>query len=126
MGEQLTGAGRLVTGGVVDPTVRSIVEGWLADNGWDGIVCHGGCACFVGDLMPCSSGVCPGASPCVRVRCGSTPGCEGCDDYDSDWSDEGGAGAPCGWCAVSELRRAELLREIGSAGGRDGVSGGAE
>lgn len=96
-----------------EATICSIVDGWLAENGWDGIVCPGECACFVGDLMPCGSEVSPNASPCVRVRCGSAPECEGCDDYDSDWADERGAGVPQGWCPVSERRRAELLGDLG-------------
>jgi len=33
-------------------TVKSIVEQWLKDHGYDGL-CTDHCGCLVGDLMPC-------------------------------------------------------------------------
>lgn len=96
-----------------EATVYSIVEEWLAAHGFDGITC-GECACFAegGGLMHCDDGPVPGAVPCVRVRCGGSPECDGCEDY-SPWWARYGAGAPPGYCPVSRRRRAELLAALG-------------
>lgn len=37
-----------------EKTVRAIVQWWLRDHGYDGLVAGGGvCGCIVDDLMPC-------------------------------------------------------------------------
>ena len=37
--------------------VRKILESYLKENGFDGLVYPGECACKIGDLQPCESGI---------------------------------------------------------------------
>lgn len=98
-----------------DAMVCTIVEDWLKTHGFDGIRCQY-CSCFVedGGLMHCDDGPVPSAEPCVRVRCGGSPECEGCTERNPGW--RGGAGVPVDWCRVSRRRRDELLAGLGGDG----------
>jgi hypothetical protein len=57
------------------PTVKSIVERWLKENGYDGLYTgNGECGCRLGDLIPCDS-------PCDQCEAGYLlPG-----DADAEW-----------------------------------------
>ena len=61
--------------------LKSIVAGWLAENGYDGLYSRHDCACEVSDLMPCGEpgqDCAPGyKGPCVPSECAA--------DGDCDW-----------------------------------------
>jgi len=81
-------------------TVRDIIQGWLRDNGFDGLFNPGECACLIADLMPCEDYI---------ARC--EPGYKGrCDLNDPN---------ACEWCVEEGGFHVSDTREwTPNAGGR--------
>lgn len=59
--------------------VKEIVEKYLRDNGYDGLVDPGNCSCAIGDLAPCGE-CCMRCEPGHEVPCTCGEGC----DYDME------------------------------------------
>lgn len=55
--------------------VGSLLEGWLKRNGYDGLYCSGECACEIGSLQPCESGMLD-CEPGYKTKCRCGQGCD--------------------------------------------------
>ncbi len=82
--------------------VEEILESWLKENGYDGLLNAGAmCGCQIGDLIPCCGDGLRDCEPGYKVPCDGNPDGEG--DCDGD----------CEFHIVSE--RPEISMTEGSA-----------
>ena len=54
-------------------TVQEIVEKWLADNGYGGLVNDSGCGCNLDDFMPCGGDSVTACEAAYKYKCKKDP-----------------------------------------------------